>query len=63
MNAVHVTGHCYCGAIRFAVDIPEGDAPIFTAYCHCDSCRRAHAAPLYHVAWQALERHWGAVAD
>ncbi|MCP4805509.1 MAG: hypothetical protein GY884_09185 [Proteobacteria bacterium] len=23
--------------------------PIFTAYCHCDSCRRAHAAPLYQV--------------
>jgi hypothetical protein len=49
-EAVHVTGHCYCGAIAFSVDIPAGSAPIFTAYCHCDSCRRAHAAPLYHVA-------------
>lgn len=49
-SEVHVTGHCYCGAIQFAVDVPEGDGPIFTAYCHCDSCRRAHAAPLYHVA-------------
>lgn len=47
---VDVTGHCYCGAIQFAVHIPAGDQPIFTAYCHCDSCRRAHAAPLYHVA-------------
>ncbi len=32
------------------MDIPAGEGPIFTAYCHCDSCRRAHAAPLYHVA-------------
>jgi|GEM_PF-3153796 len=49
-DAVQVAGHCYCGAIEYAVSIPAGDEPIFTAYCHCDSCRRAHAAPLYHVA-------------
>lgn len=47
--ALSVGGHCYCGAIRFAVRIPAGAAPLFSAYCHCDSCRRAHAAPLYHV--------------
>ncbi len=47
---VDVQGHCYCGAIEFRVRIPAGEAPIFTAYCHCESCRRAHAAPLYHVA-------------
>ena len=47
--AVDVAGHCYCGAIQFRVQIPAGQAPIFAAYCHCDSCRRAHAAPLYHV--------------
>ncbi len=44
-----VTGHCYCGEVTFAVTIPDDDEPIFTAYCHCDSCRRAHAAPLYQV--------------
>lgn len=49
-EAVDVKGHCYCGAIEFRVQIPAGESPIFTAYCHCDSCRRAHAAPLYHVA-------------
>ena len=49
-QAIHVTGHCYCGGIAFAVDLPEGERPIFTAYCHCDSCRRSHAAPLYQVA-------------
>ncbi len=47
---LNLQGHCYCGALRFAVSVPAGSAPIFTAYCHCDSCRRAHAAPLYHVA-------------
>lgn len=47
---VDVRGHCYCGAVTYAVSIPAGERPIFTAYCHCDSCRRAHAAPLYHVA-------------
>jgi hypothetical protein len=49
-DPVDVAGHCYCGAIAFEVHIPAGERPLFTAYCHCDSCRRAHAAPLYHVA-------------
>ena len=53
-EALFVAGHCdcgaiYCGAIGFEVRIPAGERPIFTAYCHCDSCRRAHAAPLYPV--------------
>ncbi len=47
--STHVTGHCYCGDVTFDVTIPDDDSPIFTAYCHCDSCRRAHAAPLYQV--------------
>lgn len=44
-----VHGRCYCGGVRFTVSVPAGTAPTFTAYCHCDSCRRAHAAPLYQV--------------
>ena len=48
-EAVTVDGHCYCGAVQFTVALPAGARPIFSAYCHCDSCRRAHAAPLYHV--------------
>ena len=47
---LELAGRCYCSAIVFRVRIPAGSKPIFTAYCHCDSCRRAHAAPLYHVA-------------
>ena len=50
VTEVDVSGHCYCGAIRFRVRISGGEQPIFTAYCHCDSCRRAHSAPLYQVA-------------
>lgn len=49
-DAVHVTGHCYCGEVHFSVDLGPAERPIFTAYCHCDSCRRSHAAPLYQVA-------------
>ena len=44
-----VSGHCYCGGVRFTVAQPADEPPVFTAYCHCDSCRRAHAAPLYQV--------------
>ncbi|MFT7626304.1 MAG: hypothetical protein ACI9WU_005499 [Myxococcota bacterium] len=56
MADLDVQGHCYCGTIQFRIRIPEGQSPIFTAYCHCDSCRRAHAAPLYHVA--CLDAEW-----
>ena len=47
---VHVSGHCYCGGVTFDVDIPAGGTLLFSTFCHCDSCRRAHAAPLYQVA-------------
>ena len=48
-TGIKVSGNCYCGTVTFSVNLPADSAPIFTAYCHCDSCRRAHAAPLYHV--------------
>ena len=44
-----LSGHCYCGSVRYRVEMPAGSEAIFSAYCHCDSCRRAHAAPLYRV--------------
>ena len=45
-------GRCYCGAVTFSV---RTDAKVHLGcYCHCESCRRAHAAPL--VSSQAICR-------
>ena len=39
-------GHCYCGQVHVEV---EGE-PVFNAYCHCESCRKWHAAPMAALA-------------
>lgn len=46
-------GQCYCGQIKFliAADV----TPNVSCYCHCESCRRAHSAPLYHVVYVPIE--------
>jgi len=36
------TGNCYCGSVTVTVDGP----PVASAYCHCHSCRKWHAAPV-----------------
>jgi hypothetical protein len=40
-----LTGGCYCGLIRFAVDGPV----THETNCHCSICRRTSGAP--YVAW------------
>ena len=35
-------GHCLCGAISFEV---EGE-PLWSAACHCETCRRATSSPF-----------------
>ena len=35
-------GRCLCATVRFRVT----GAPLWTAFCHCESCRRATAAPV-----------------
>lgn len=35
-------GRCLCGAVRYEY---EG-APRWSAYCHCESCRRTCSAPV-----------------
>jgi len=35
-------GSCLCGTIRYEVD--QLDGPI--RHCHCNTCRKAHAAPM-----------------
>lgn len=34
------SGGCFCGRVRFEVSFPSR----FCSHCHCDHCRRAHAA-------------------
>lgn len=49
---IGVTGHCYCGELKYRITIDDPEDQILTALmCHCDSCRRAHAAPMYHVVY------------
>jgi hypothetical protein len=45
-----VTGGCYCGAVRFRVQLPT----LFCGHCHCSICRRSHAAGF--VTWFAIPR-------
>ena len=35
-----LTGHCLCGATRYAVTF----LPLWAAHCHCESCRHATAS-------------------
>ncbi len=42
-------GHCYCEKVKFTVRSDLG--PTKPVYCHCESCRRAHASPLYQVVY------------
>lgn len=43
-------GGCLCGEVRFEVS----GKSVFSAVCHCPSCRHASGAPL--VAWALFER-------
>ena len=45
MQSQTVQGGCFCGAVRFAVDLPT----LFCAHCHCSMCRRMHGAG--YVTW------------
>ncbi|HPD91987.1 MAG: GFA family protein [Rhodobacter sp.] len=46
-------GHCLCGACTFELDGP----PRFVCHCHCESCRRATAAPFTTWIGQP-DGHW-----
>ena len=39
------SGKCFCGAVRFAAELPSK----WVAHCHCTMCRRAHGAG--YVTW------------
>ena len=44
-----LNGTCYCGGIKFTV--LSNESTNIRAYCHCESCRRAHSAPMYQVVY------------
>ena len=50
MQKEHITGGCFCGAVRFEVDATEK----FACFCYCESCQRAAGAPV--VAWATYAR-------
>ncbi|WP_373356399.1 GFA family protein [Pseudoroseicyclus sp. CXY001] len=53
------TGHCLCGACAFAFDGPAN----WQAYCHCESCRHATAAPVAaYIAAPAGSWRWTGAA-
>lgn len=45
-----ITGHCYCGKIRYETDGPV----LHLANCHCENCRRAIGAQA--VAWITVKK-------
>ena len=42
MSSEKMTGHCYCGAVRFEVS----GASDWIGHCHCESCRRASGSVM-----------------
>ena len=50
MTARTVGGSCFCGAVRFEIELPTRAC----AHCHCTMCRRAHGAG--YVTWAILPR-------
>jgi len=44
-----IQGGCLCGDIRYRA----GGPPLWCSHCHCEYCRRAHAAAL--VTWFGVE--------
>ncbi len=43
-----IRGRCLCGAVRLQLLSPT----LFCSHCHCESCRRAHAAAF--VTWTGV---------
>ena len=46
---IKVTGGCFCGAVRFNLELPSK----WCAHCHCTMCRRVHGAG--YVTWVGFE--------
>lgn len=42
MSATRLSGHCYCGAVKFEI---TGTSD-WVGHCHCESCRRASGSVM-----------------
>ncbi len=51
-KASETHGHCLCGAIEYAFS----GKPVWTAHCHCESCRRATSAAFATYVGVKLEQ-------
>jgi len=49
-----VGGSCYCRGVQFLIS-PDAE-PFWSAYCHCEGCRRSHAAPIYEAFYFLKEK-------
>jgi hypothetical protein len=47
---MRIDGACHCGALRFALDWPEGEAAIPARACGCTFCRKHGASWTAHPA-------------
>lgn len=43
-------GGCHCGAVRYRMT----EEVVYSAFCHCEDCRRCAGAPV--VGWAAVKR-------
>ena len=44
------TAICRCGQVEITL---ATETPVLAGFCHCEDCRRAHAAPIYHYVYGA----------
>ncbi len=51
LGSMTITGGCFCGAVRYAVDAA---ALTDTAICHCEACRKTTGGT--HVTWTTVDR-------
>ena len=46
MSETRLSGHCYCGAVKFEIN-GKSD---WVGHCHCESCRRASGSVMTSFA-------------
>jgi hypothetical protein len=47
--AGRAAGHCFCGGIRFEIELPTN----WVAHCHCLDCQQAHGSAF--VTWVSVD--------